>query len=65
MRIFGFLTIFSSLLLTVLSSFFGLNLPTFMKGLIDAQVLFASGAQCRSLPDSLWLRHVQRRQCYL
>ena len=35
MRIFGLLIIFVSLLLTILSAFFGLGLPAFMKGLID------------------------------
>ena len=35
MRIFGFLIIVVSLLIVVLSAFFGLGLPAFMKGLID------------------------------
>ena len=35
MRIFGFLIIVVSILLTVLNGFFGLPLPTFGKGLID------------------------------
>ena len=35
MRIFGFLIIFVSLLLTILNGFFSLGLPSFLKGLID------------------------------
>ena len=35
MRIFGFLIITVSLLLTILCSFFGLPLPTALKGLLD------------------------------
>ena len=35
MRIFGFLNIVVSLLVAVLSAFFGSHLPAFMKGLID------------------------------
>ena len=35
MRIFGFLIIAVSFLIVVLSAFFGLGLPAFMKGLID------------------------------
>ena len=35
MRIFGFLIINVSLLLTILSAFFGLPLPTALKGLLD------------------------------
>ena len=35
MRIFGFLIINVSLLLTILSAFFGLPLPTGLKGLLD------------------------------
>ena len=36
MRIFGFLIIFVSIILTVLSSFFGLALPAGLKGLLDS-----------------------------
>ena len=39
MRIFGFLIIAVSLLIVVLSAFFGLGLPAFMKGLIDVSSL--------------------------
>jgi len=39
MRIFGFVIIFVSLLLTVLNGFFGMALPTFGKGLIDTASL--------------------------
>ena len=35
MRIFGFLIIAVSLLIVILSAFFGLSLPAFLKGLID------------------------------
>ena len=36
MRIFGFVIIFVAILLTVLSSFFGLSLPAGLKGLLDS-----------------------------
>ena len=39
MRIFGFVIIFVSFLLTVLNGFFGMALPTFGKGLIDTASL--------------------------
>ena len=39
MRIFGFVIIFVAILLTVLSSFFGWNLPMGLKGLIDTTSL--------------------------
>ena len=39
MRIFGFLIIAVSLLIVVLSAFFGLNLPSAVKGLIDTASL--------------------------
>ena len=39
MRIFGFLTIFVSILLTVLGAFFGLPLPKGVKGLVDSASL--------------------------
>ena len=35
MRIFGFVIIFVAILLTVLSAFFGWNLPIALKGLVD------------------------------
>ena len=35
MRIFGFVIIFVAILLTVLSAFFGWNLPMALKGLVD------------------------------
>ena len=36
MRIFGFVIIFVAINLTVMSSFFGLNLPNGLKGLLDS-----------------------------
>ena len=39
MRIFGFLIIAVSLLIVVLNAFFGLPLPTGLKGLIDVSSL--------------------------
>ena len=58
MRIFGFLIIAVSLLIVVLSAFFGLPLPFFLKGLIDVAslicVLGSTLGGCLVAYDSEW-----------